>query len=228
VEVSRSSEFIGCCNNFTVVTKNLELTYYCCNIINFRAYESGTTRTARRLDYGARPRRQSISSIYPQKQYQATIPSVQGFEELQQFKAKSYHNLSGIERTVHKEQSSHALFFGTDDIASLRKKDHTPQENLEPVFADASETDEWKEISTLARNVFRVYFTNNDDEEDIAQIKSTYKKNTGMLNKMNGTMPWFHSTVKGFKVHNVVKTPVLFIEACLRGMAQVNIVITIC
>ncbi len=76
----------------------------------------------------------------------------------------------------------------------------------------------------LARSVFHVYFASNDcDDDDIAQLnQSDQPKKPSLLKKINGTMPWLPELINGPGVPNVVKAPVLFLEASFRGMAQVR------
>ena len=87
-----------------------------------------------------------------------------------------------------------------------------------------SQSKEWKEMRDLTRSVFHVYFTNNDcDDNDIAQLKqSDSSKKSSLLKKINGTMPWLPDLINGSDAPNVVKALVLFLEASLRGMAQVR------
>ena len=132
----------------------------------------------------------------------------------------------------HKTKSTHALFFGTDDITALKEKTDGDKDvpekptTEEPAFADAKQAKEWKEIQDLARNVFYVYFTNNDcDDDGIAQMKQSHhsSKKPSMLKKIKGTMPWLPALLQGLNAPKIVKAPVLFMEASFRGIAQVRI-----
>ncbi len=114
-----------------------------------------------------------------------------------------------------------SLVSGTDDVdvapLTLNGETDVPE-------GHASQTKEWREMRDLARSVFHVYFTNNDcDNDGIAQLKqSDSSKKPSLLKKINGTMPWLPELLNGSGVPNVVKAPVLFLEASFRGMAQVR------
>mmetsp|Transcript_14766 Transcript_14766/g.30256 ORF Transcript_14766/g.30256 Transcript_14766/m.30256 type:complete len:785 (-) Transcript_14766:94-2448(-) len=202
------------------------------------AYESGTTQTARRLDGGALRQRRPNTERRPARQPVAAtalphqLKTSGSLEDLQKTRAGSYENLENAQQQTssseYKVKSTHALFFGTDDVTSLKEK--TGDEDVpegpatkEPTFADAKHAKEWREMRDLARSVFHVYFTNNDcDDDEIAKMKQTRSsKKPSFLNKINGTMPWLLGLMHGSSAPNIVKAPILFMEASFRGIAQV-------
>jgi hypothetical protein len=145
--------------------------------------------------------------------------------DLQKDRVNEEPNLSG-----YKVKSTHALFFGTDDVTSLKEKtdDETvPDESAtkEPTFVDANHAKEWREMRDLARSVFHVYFADHDsDDVEIAKMKQSYSsKKLSLLNKINGTMPWLPRLINESKAPNIVKVLILFIEASFRGIAQVSV-----
>ena len=129
----------------------------------------------------------------------------------------------------HKFKSSHAVFFGTDDLSELKKKTadvpEKPVTEKEPTFANTDEAKEWREIHALARSVFHVYFTNNDYDQDIGKMSQAVRKQKqpSLISKINGTMPWLPTVLKGSSAPAIVKQPVLFMEASFRGIAQVRV-----
>ncbi len=159
----------------------MRLIKFSCTAITNRAYEAGTTQTARRFDGGTVQRR-------PQNTGRRAI-----------------------------NRDTLALISGTDDADVTSVSKTVGEEG--PV-----QTKEWKEMRDLARSVFHVYFTNNDcDDDENSQLKqSDASKKSSLLKKINGTMPWLPELINGSDAPNVVKAPVLFLEASLRGMAQVR------
>lgn len=152
-------------------------------------------------------------------------------------RSRSLENLEDARRkqnleASHKKKSSHTLFFGTDDVSDLKKKTDEDGADVpekptaeEPTFANANEAMEWREIRSLARSVFHVYFANDDCEEDVAKMKeqnSNSTKKSGVMSKINGTMPWLHAVLKSWNAPAIVKNLCLFTEASFRGMAQVS------
>lgn len=221
-----------------------------CRVFNFpnninpqhrynRAYESGTTQTARRLDGGALRQRRPNTERRPARQPVAAtalphqLKTSGSLEDLQKTRAGSYENLENAQQQTssseYKVKSTHALFFGTDDVTSLKEK--TGDEDVpegpatkEPTFADAKHAKEWREMRDLARSVFHVYFSHNDcDDDEIAKMKQSHSsKKPSFLNKINGTMPWLPGLMHGSSAPNIVKAPILFMEASFRGIAQVR------
>lgn len=185
-----------------------------------RAYESGTTQTARRLDCGGYVRQRRPNTDRRQNLRPSGSPE-EGQKNAEQLQA-------GL--SSHKTKSTHTLFFGTDDITSLKEKTdgntNVPEKQVteEPTFADAKQAKEWREIHDLARSVFHVYFTSNDcDADDIAQMKKSHSSiKPSLLKKINGTMPWLNTRLKGLSAPQIVKAPILFIDASFRGIAQVR------
>lgn len=151
-------------------------------------------------------------------------------------RSRSLENLEDAKRkqdlvASHKKKSSHTLFFGTDDVSDLKKKTDEDDADVpekptaeEPTFANANEAMEWREIRALARSVFHVYFANDDCDEDVANMKeqNSNTKKSGVMSKINGTMPWLHPVLKSWNSPAIVKNPCLFTEASFRGMAQVS------
>jgi hypothetical protein len=105
----------------------------------------------------------------------------------------------------------------------LKEKTEQPATD-EPTFTDANQAREWREIHDVARSVFHVYFSNNDcDDDDIAHMKqSLSSKKPSLLKKVDGTMPWLRTSLKGLSAPKIVKAPILFMEAPFRGIAQVR------
>lgn len=128
--------------------------------------------------------------------------------------------------SAQKRRSSHAIFFGTDDVTTLKEtsgEKDVPEmpETKEPEFADAKQAEEWREMRDLARSVFYVYFNNNDCDDEVAHMRQSQTQKPSLLKRINGTMPWLPTLINGSSAPNVVKTPILFIEASFRGIAQV-------
>lgn len=182
------------------------------------AYEAGTSLAARRLDNRSIRRRRPIRRLL--QLTKKTNSS--GFLE----------EADDSQKQVVSSSRGHTLFFGTDDIAALKKKKisdgvDSPKEFPtiveETTFVDANEAKEWREIRDLARRVFQVYFTNYDSDEDIARMKEkSQKKQQGLLKKINGTMPWLPAFLTGLSAPTILKAPILFTEASFRGIAQVR------
>ena len=84
---------------------------------------------------------------------------------------------------------------------------------------------EWKEIKDLAQEVFRVYFT-IDDDSATTNMKSFSKigrkMEKGLLTKINGTMPTLPSYLTNLHLPKSIVSVLLFIEASFRGIAQVR------
>lgn len=127
-------------------------------------------------------------------------------------------------------RSCHSLFFGTDDINSLKTKTDgavadVVDRPLDEPSLDAEKARDVKEIRDLAKSIFHVYFTHHDGDDDSVQIKQQNQlKTPGLLTKMNGTMPWLSSYLKdSAAIPAVAKAPILFMEACFRGIAQVSV-----
>ena len=139
----------------------------------------------------------------------------------------SYASTDGAQ----KRRSSHAIFFGTDDVTTLKEtsgEKDVPEmpETKEPEFADAKQAEEWREMRDLARSVFYVYFNNNDCDDEVAHMRQSQTQKPSLLKRINGTMPWLPTLINGSSAPNVVKTPILFIEASFRGIAQVRTLTT--
>lgn len=116
-----------------------------------------------------------------------------------------------IERQATARRAS--LNSGTDDVevAPLTSKGKT----------DVPEGH--AEMRDLAQSIFKVYFTNDCDDDDIAQLKqSASSKIPSLLKKINGTMAWLPELMNGSDAPNAIKAPILFMEASFRGMAQVR------
>ena len=189
-----------------------------------RAFESGTTQTARRLDGGTLRQRRPPNT----NQRATTLSHSESASSLRRPRGGSTGSYASIENATQQPKSSHAIFFGTDDVTTLKEKswdEDIPEmpETKEPEFANAEEAEAWREMCDLARSVFYVYFTNNDCDNDIAHMrKSQAEKKTSLLSRINGTMPWLPTLIDGSSAPNIVKTPTLFMEASFRGIAQVR------
>ncbi|KAL3795286.1 hypothetical protein ACHAWO_010420, partial [Cyclotella atomus] len=127
-------------------------------------------------------------------------------------------------------RSCHSLFFGTDCINSLKTKTDgavadVADRPLDEPSLDAEKARDVKDIRDLAKSIFHVYFTHHDGDDDSVQIKQQNQlKTPGLLTKMNGTMPWLSSYPKdSAAILAVAKAPILFMEACFRGIAQVSV-----
>jgi hypothetical protein len=127
-----------------------------------------------------------------------------------------------------KAKSCHSLFFGTDDINTLKKKtdvsvgDDPEKPSDEPSF-DAEKAREVKDIHDLAKSIFHVYFTNHESDGDAEHMKrQSHMKVPGLLNKINGTMPWLPSYLKDSAAIPAIAKTILFMEACFRGIAQAS------
>lgn len=117
--------------------------------------------------------------------------------------------------------SSHALFFGTDDVATLKKTDDTSaKDDVEEVPIKKEErTKEVQELFDLARDVFHVYFSDSDNADT---SKSKQKKKSNVFKKINGTMPGLPSYLAKLQFPAPIVTMILFAEASFRGIAQVR------
>ena len=116
-------------------------------------------------------------------------------------------------------RDGHSVFFGTDDLAAIRpveEVDDTKQE--EALTKEEPPSKEFAQIRDLALDTFGVYFSSYDDE-DVSQMKQ--KKKLSVLRSINGTMPWFRALIKK-RTGGPVKDCALFVEYCLRGIAQVR------
>lgn len=122
---------------------------------------------------------------------------------------------------VKLDRSSHAVFFGADDIATFKKeeKEITAEESDEVEFKDINRTQEWKDMCNIAQDVFGVYFSTEESQSELERSKEQKKKR--FYAKINGTMPWLTEYIKSSSLPGFVTAPLLFTEASLRGMGQV-------
>mmetsp|Transcript_33860 Transcript_33860/g.80997 ORF Transcript_33860/g.80997 Transcript_33860/m.80997 type:complete len:745 (-) Transcript_33860:519-2753(-) len=122
---------------------------------------------------------------------------------------------TGVDRP---SKDGHSVFFGTDDLAAIRPVEEVDEKKQEEaLIKEKPPSPEFVEIRDLARDTFGVYFSSYDDE-DVSEMKQ--KKKLGVLRSMNGTMPWFPALIKK-RTGGPVKDCALFVEYCLRGIAQV-------
>jgi len=128
----------------------------------------------------------------------------------------------------------HTLFFGTDDVSTLKKKDDdllvSKDDDVEKEVSKKELTKEQEELYELAREVFHVYF-NDDDGSDIEISKYKTKKLKDsdvcfgcfkMLCRINGTMPSLPSYLSELQLPSPIRNLILFAEASFRGIAQVR------
>lgn len=142
-------------------------------------------------------------------------------------------DLQSLSTSQHR--ANHTLFFGTDDVSTLKKKDDdlvSKDDDVEKEEAPKKElTTEQKELYELAREVFHVYFNDDDgDNIEISQYKTTKLKDSDvcfgclkMLCRINGTMPSLPSYLAKLKLPAPVVSLILFVEASFRGIAQVRL-----
>lgn len=161
------------------------------------AYESGTTQNARSLGNTVRRRRGNSVGVAPVDQPQGQQP----------------------------QKSSHAVFFGTDDIISTLKTNAAAQAAEEAEGTTKKEepqrSEEWSKLSDLAHEIFQVYFSSDNDSKtdaDLAKLKQVKK---GIHTKINGTMPYLTGYLKKMPLPGVILETLLFTEASFRGIAQV-------
>ena len=114
-----------------------------------------------------------------------------------------------LQQLMRKTQSTHTIFFGTDDIGTLKKGEPEPIKVESPIPQE----------QTLAHDVFGVYFSTDDTHAEIGKARDEKKQR--FLAKINGTMPWLPSLLKGLELPQVVTALLLFTEASLRGIGQV-------
>lgn len=164
------------------------------------AYEAGTTQNARSLGTSTVRHRRATVDVAPAPTPAAIRPLT----------------------ALPKKQSSHALFFGTDDVASLKKKDGVAEEpDIEAIekTEEKHTSKDWKEVRDLARDVFQVYFSLDDSGVDTSKMKK--QENNRILIKINGTMPSLPTYLGKLKLPKAIVDVILFIEASFRGIAQV-------
>jgi hypothetical protein len=173
-----------------------------------RAYETAAAQNARSL---GRPmltqrRGQRKTTTADRDHLSRSMPSAEGVRPIE---------------TLNK--SSHAVFFGTDDIATLEKvggKAVTADEPDDIVIEDnVEQTKEWMDICALARDVFGVYFSIDETFSEIERSKEQREKR--FIYKINGTMPWLSDFLKSLRLPGAMTSILLFAEASLRGIAQV-------
>ena len=122
---------------------------------------------------------------------------------------------------VRTGKDGHSVFFGTDDITTLRPVEDVDEtkKQEEALIEEEPPPKEFVEIRDLARETFGVYFSSFDDDDDDSKMKQ--KKKAGVLKSINGTMPWFPALIKK-RTSGPVMACALFVEYCLRGIAQVR------
>ena len=176
----------------------------------YRAYEAGTTQNARSLGRSTvRRRRASFDGASTPSAPITTIDEQRPIPPAQ----------------PKKVQSQHAIFFGTEDVATLKKSDEPSKKDVEipddeRAKEDTKQTKEWQELCSLARDVFHVYFTLDDSKTDISKMKQMKKKN--ILTWVNGTMPQLPRYLAKLELPSWIVNVLLFVEASFRGIAQVR------
>mmetsp|Transcript_8223 Transcript_8223/g.14306 ORF Transcript_8223/g.14306 Transcript_8223/m.14306 type:complete len:790 (+) Transcript_8223:14-2383(+) len=200
------------------------------------AYEAGTTQNARSLGRTTiRKRVHSLSKDRIPRQPTAGASDDQGSEGVLEEGAAA----AGRLKLPGRHESAHALFFGTDDIATLKKntdKEDIPKDTEETEPTDVEEAaaqqqtnKEFKELYNLAHHAFEVYFADSStDSQQMAAREvadSKKKKRRPFYTKINGTMPyttaWLQKNLSSLPLPFFANGTILFIEASLRGIAQV-------
>jgi len=125
-------------------------------------------------------------------------------------------------RQHHNSQGkSHALFFGTDDVSTLKKNDGDTKDVEAPEKKEEEEqSEEVREVCELARDIFHVYFNDSDDNTNTRSSNKQPKK-MNLYQMINGTMPHLPSYISQLSLPTPFVSILLFAEANLRGMAQV-------
>ena len=121
-----------------------------------------------------------------------------------------------------RSQSTHAIFFGTDDVGTLKKDDDAAVldggvKEESDMSKAAKDDEQTQDLRALAQDVFGVYFTT----DDIGMGTTKKQKKQSIFSKINGTMPWLPVCINGLPLPASVTATLLFIEASLRGIAQV-------
>ena len=165
------------------------------------AYESATTQTARSLG------RSGVTQRRGQKKSTDLV-------DADPLSVSMHHrtkpaSTENLQQLMRKTQSTHSIFFGTDDIGTLKKEEPKPVKDDGPL----------PEERTLAYDVFEVYFSTDDTHAEIGKARDEKKQR--ILAKINGTMPWLPGFLKEFNLPQVFTTLLLFTEASLRGIGQV-------
>ena len=191
----------------------IKLTLFCCTtsvpICLTRAYEAGTTQNARSLGRSTVRQRRAPAAATPEAEEGDRQP---------------------LAKLKQNRRSTHALFFGTDDIAALKKADEEVADKekgkedddavTSPSNTTKEEDAEQDSIRNLARDVFRVYFSTDDSHADKSKLKKIQER--GIHTKINGTMPYLTAYLTKLQLPGPIAYTLLFIEASLRGMAQVS------
>ncbi|KAL7530060.1 hypothetical protein ACHAXR_005514, partial [Thalassiosira sp. AJA248-18] len=181
------------------------------------AYEAGTTQNARSLGTKKKARQIADDTYYDRRR-----------------RADSFDASPGVlppstrrDSTIPKSTSSNLLFFGTDDIATLKKTDGIVKAPAEDIEAEpqkeedlGEQSEEWNELRNLARDVFSVYFSvGNDSNTDMSKTKQI--KTKGIQKYIIGTMPYLTAYLTKLQLPKPIVKILLFTEASFRGMAQV-------
>jgi len=174
------------------------------------AYEAGTTQNARSLGRSTvRHRRATVDVIPPVnvRHSRATVDT-----------AGHLPPTATFSRTA----SSHMLFFGTDDVATLKKTEEAPEDaEAVPKKEDDKQSKEWKDLCKLARDAFHVYFTDDSKTQLSIVSKIKQEKKKRIYTKINGTMPYLTLYLTKLQLPAPFVNVILFTEASFRGIAQV-------
>ncbi|KAL7554009.1 hypothetical protein ACHAWF_017370 [Thalassiosira exigua] len=180
------------------------------------AYETGTAQNARSLGQSVVRRRP------PAPAATATSGALRNEPSSPQVAADpADERLQPTISPVARAKSAHAVFFGTDDIASLKKTEGVPKdvEAVPEKEEPSKQTKEWMELRNMARDLFGVYFTTDDNSDDVSKLRKM--KKAGLYTRINGTMPYLTAYLKKLQLPAPILNTILFTEASFRGIAQV-------